>query len=343
MAGITRRALGALTLAGAVTQAKPIRAQGPIRLRLGHGVPAPHPVSQWLARWAERVGRETNGALQIEVFPGGQLGPMQAYYDLIRRGAVDIGWILHGSTPDRFPLTGLVELPFTVSTAAIGTRVLNEPEIRARLEPEHRGLKVLFLMTHQAGHLLTVTRPVRTVADLRGMRIRFPSGPTRALLAGLGASPVAMPPQAIAENIERGVVDGLLMDYGGAGIAWRLAGIVKHSLEIGAYVASFAIAMNEDSYNRLPPDLRRAFDATLADAPAEVGPLWDGLDGPGKAALVQGGMEALVPTPEAMAEFRAIGRRVGQEIIAETDRRGLPASATYQAILSAAERHARGA
>jgi TRAP-type C4-dicarboxylate transport system substrate-binding protein len=343
MAWLTRRALGAVALAGAVTQAKPLRAQGPIRLRLGHGVPAPHPVAQWLARWAERLGRETNGALQVEVFPGGQLGPMQAYYDLIRRGAVDIGWLLHGSTPDRFPLTGLIELPFTVATATIGTRVLNEPAIRARLDPEHRGVKVLFLMTHQAGHLLTVHRPVRSLADLRGLRIRFPSGPTRALLAAWGASPVAMPPQAIAENIERGVVDGLLMDYGGAGIAWRLAGIVKHSLEVGAYVASFAIAMNEDSYARLPPDIRRVFDASLADAPAEVGPLWDGLDAPGKAALVQGGMEAITPTPEAMAEFRAIGRRVGQEIIADLDRRGLPASATHQAMLAAAERFARGA
>jgi TRAP-type C4-dicarboxylate transport system substrate-binding protein len=343
MAVVTRRALGALGLAGAVTQARPIRAQGPIRLRLGHGVPAPHPVSQWLARWAERLGRETNGALQVDVFPGGQLGPMQAYFDLVRRGGVDIGWVLHGSTPDRFPLTGLVELPFTVSTAAVGTRVLNEPDIRARLDAEHRGVKVLFLMTHQAGHLLTVNRAVRTAAELRGLRIRFPSGATRALLAGLGASPVAMPPQAIAENVERGVMDGLLMDYGGAGIAWRLAGIVKHSLEIGAYVASFAIAMNEDAYTRLPPDIRRVFDASLVNAPAEVGPLWDGLDVPGKAALVQGGMEALVPDAEAMAGFRTIGRRVGQEVIAELDRRGVPASATYQAMLQAAERHARGA
>ncbi len=104
-----------------------------------------------------------------------------------------------------------------------------------------------------------------------------------------------------------------------------------------------AIAMNEDAYARLPPDIRRVFDASLADAPAEVGPLWDGLDAPGKAALVQGGMEAIAHPPEAMAEFRAIGRRVGQEIIADLDRRGLPASATHQAMLAAAERFARGA
>jgi TRAP-type C4-dicarboxylate transport system substrate-binding protein len=340
MAVLTRRALGALTLAGAVTQARPIRAQGPIRLRLGHGVPAMHPVSAWLARWAERLGRETNGALQVEVFPGGQLGPMQAYYDLIRRGGVDIGWLLHGSTPDRFPLTGLIDLPFTVRTAAQGARVLNDPELLSTLAAEHRGVKVLFLMTHQAGHLLTVNRPVRTAADLRGMRIRFPSGPTRALLAGLGASPVAMPPQAIAENLEKGVMDGLLMDYGGAGIAWRLAGIVKHSLEFGAYVASFAIAMNEESYARLPADIRRVFDASIANAPSEVGPLWDSLDVPGKQALTQGGMETIVPDAATMEQFQTVGRQVSEQVLAEAERRTVPARATYATMQRLAARHA---
>jgi TRAP-type C4-dicarboxylate transport system substrate-binding protein len=339
----TRRslgALGALTLTGAVTQARPLRAQAPIRLRLGHGVPAPHPVSAWLARWAERVGRETNGALQIEVFPGGQLGPMQAYLDLVRRGGVDIGWILHGSTPDRFPLTGLVDLPFTVRTAAQGTRLLNDPELLPTLTAEHRGVKVLFLMTHQAGHLLTVGRPVRSAGDLRGLRIRFPSGPTRALLAGLGASPVAMPPQALAENLEKNVIDGVLMDYGGAGIAWRLAGIVKHSLEFGAYVASFGIVMNEDAHARLPAELRRVFDASLANAPAEVGPLWDGLDGPGRAALVQGGMEAFVPDAAAMEQFHAVGRQVAEQVVGEAERRGVPARATHATMLRLAARPA---
>ncbi|MEM8662856.1 MAG: TRAP transporter substrate-binding protein, partial [Pseudomonadota bacterium] len=260
-------ALATLPIIGAAS------AQDSVNMKLGHFLPAPHPMAKYLESWAETLAKESDGRLKIDVFPGGQMGPVPEYYDMTRKGVIDIGWILHGATSDRFPLTGLIDIPFTVDSAVHGTRILNDPAMREHLDPEHRGVKVLYLFTHQPAQIHTAGKAVATPADLEGLRIRFPSATAKAFLDEMGAASVGLPPTQIAENLQKNVIDGVVIDYGGAGIAFKLGGLVDHVTEFDGYVTSFALVMNKDAYASIPDDLKPLFDESITDISDEVGAL----------------------------------------------------------------------
>jgi TRAP-type C4-dicarboxylate transport system substrate-binding protein len=310
------------------------------RLRLSHYAPAGHAMAVHLDEWAKQLEAASNGQLRIDVFPGGQLGPVADHYDMVRRGVVDIGWILHGATSNRFPLTGLIDIPFTVDSATHGTRVLNDPELRERfLDAEHRGLKVLYLFTHQPAQIHTADKAITTPAGVVGQRLRFPSATAREFLDQLGADSIGLPPTEIAEAMQRRVVDGVLIDYGGAGIAFQLGGIVGHVAEVNAYVTSFGIVMNPRSWSELPEDIQALITESLDGIEEEVGALWDGLNAPGKQALVDGGAIIHVPEEAAMQQFRAVGAAVAESVVSQRERDGADARAAYALMVELATRY----
>ena len=199
-------------------------------------------MSQWLIKWANKLEKDSGGRIVVKRFPSAQMGPVQQHYDFARTGQADISWFLHGATPGRFPLTDIVQVPYLVGSAEIGTKVLNDPELRAKyLDAEHKGVKVLVLFTHQPGNIHTTKKPIKTVDDVKGMRLRFASPEIRDFVAALGGSPVGVAPTEQVEQLQKGTIDGVVIDYGGAGIAFKMGGTVKHSTEMYSYVASFGL------------------------------------------------------------------------------------------------------
>lgn len=146
---INRRQFGASVLALSSVMAAPaVRAQQKIELKLAYFVGDQHAMSQWLIRWSDNLEKQSGGRISVKRFPGSQMGPVQQHYDFVRTGQADVAWFLHGSTPGRFPLTEIVQLPYLVGSAEIGTKVLNDAELRAKyLDAEHKGVKVLLLLT----------------------------------------------------------------------------------------------------------------------------------------------------------------------------------------------------
>ena len=330
-----------LGLALVLSATPPVAAQDKFELKLGHYVPAGHFFSRYLENWANALREQSDGRLDIAVFPGAQMGPTPRYYDMARTGVVDIAWILHGATPGRFPLTELINLPYLVGSAEIGAKVLNDPAVRARLEPEHEGVKVLYLFTHQPGNLHTREKPVRSPADLQGMRVRFAAATIREYLAALGATPVGVPPPEIAEALQKGTIDGVLIDYGGAHTALKLGGLVYYTTELYAYVTSFAVVMNTESFERLPEDLQALIEETTTGVAEEIGKLWDAADAPGRAYLQAEGGEAIVPTPEEAAAFHEVGAEVTEKVVADLAAQGLPAREVYELMRERSDHYAR--
>ena len=244
--------------------------------------------------------------------------------------------------PDAFPLTEFVNLPYLIGSAEIGTKVLNDPELRGKyLDAEHKGVKVLLLLTHQPGNVNTTKKAIRTLEDMKGLRIRFASPTIRELIAALGATPVGVPPTEQVEQLQKGTIDGTFIDYGGAGIAFKMAGVVKHTTELYSYVTSFGVVMNPDFWNKLPPDLQALVAKSVTGVESELGRAWDALDGIGKKLLIDGGAEAIRLSPAENARFRKIGAEVAEARVKELDGKGMPASAVYGMMKSLAEKHAK--
>ena len=317
-------------------------AQQKIEMKLAYFVGDQHAMSQWLIKWSEQLEKGSGGRIAVKRFPGAQMGPPPQYYDFARTGQADVTWFLHGGTPGRFPLTEMVNLPFMVGSAEVGIKVLNDPGLRAKyLDAEHKGVKILMLLTHQPGGPHTTRKPIRTLEDFKGLRLRFASPTVRDFVQALGATPVGVQPTEISDQLQKGSIDGTFMDYGGAGIAFKLGGTIKYSTDLYAFVTSFGIAMNEDFWNKLPPDLKKLVTDSVTGREKEVGQAWDALDGPGKKLLADGGAEAIRFSAAENAKVRKIGAEVSEAKIKELEGKGLPARAVYDMMRSLAEKHSK--
>jgi TRAP-type C4-dicarboxylate transport system substrate-binding protein len=311
-------------------------------LRIAHFVTPMHSVSQWIERWAQRMEKESNGVLKFTIFPGAQLGPPPKYHDIGRTGQADIVWLSHGFTPGLFPLSEISNLPYMVGSAEIGHKVLNDPELRSKyMDAEHmkQGLKPLLLMTHQPGNIHTAKVPIRRADDVKGMRLRFASPTIRELIAALGGTPVGLPPTQIVESMQRGTLDGAFIDYGGAGVAFKMGAVTKFTTETYSFVASFCICMNPDSFNKLPPNLQKLIADSFVGVEKEVGEAWDSLDDIGKGIMMKDGMEPVVLSAEEDKKFRAVGAQVSEPVIADLEKQGLPARAVHKMMLELSAKH----
>jgi len=202
-------------------------------------------------------------------------------------------------------------------------------------------VKVLLLLTHQPGNIHTTKKPIRSVEDMKGMRLRFSSATIRDFVAALGATPVGVQATEQVEQLQKGTIDGTFIDYGGAGIAFKMGGVVKYSTEMYSYISSFGVIMNEDFWNKLPPDLQALVTKSFTGVEKEVGEAWDGLDVPGKKALMDGGGEAIKLSKEEDAKFRKIGAEVDDAKVKELEGKGMPAKAVYTLMKSLSEKHSK--
>jgi TRAP-type transport system periplasmic protein len=328
--------------ATAAVLALPAAAQQKYEIKVAEFVGAQHFMTKWLVQWGEKLEKASNGRLVFKHFPGAQMAPPPAHYDLARTGQAEVSWFLHGGTPGRFPLTELISLPYMVGSAEIGTKVLNDAKLRERyLDAEHRGIKLLLLLTHQPGNIHTTRTPIRKAEDMRGLRIRFAAPTIRDFVAALGGTPVGVQPAEQLEMLQKGTLDGTFIDYGGAGIAFKMGGTIKYSTEMYSYVSSFGVGMNPEFYKGLPADLRKLVDESMVGVEKEVGEGWDALDAIGKKLLVEGGSEPIRLSKAEDARFRKVGEEVVIARIKELDGKRLPASEAYKMMRTLSEQHAK--
>jgi TRAP-type C4-dicarboxylate transport system substrate-binding protein len=320
----------------------PAQAQEKFEVKIAYFVGPQHFMSQWLVKWGEKLEKASNGRLVFKHFPGAQMAPTPAHYDLARTGQADVSWFLHGGTPGRFPLTEISHLPYMVGSAEIGTKVLNDATLRSKyLDAEHKGVHVLLLLTHQPGNVHTTRKPIRTAEDMKGLRIRFSSPTIRDFVAALGGTAVGVQPTEQLEQLQKGTLDGTFIDYGGAGIGFKMGGTIKYTTEMYSYVSSFGVAMNPEFYSKLPADLRKLVDGSVMGVEKEVGEGWDALDVLGKKLLVEGGDQPIRLSNEEDAKFRRTGAQVTEAKIKELEGKGLPARAVYTMMKALSEKHSK--
>jgi TRAP-type C4-dicarboxylate transport system substrate-binding protein len=255
-------------------------AQAQVTLRLHHFLP---PVSnghaKMLTPWAKMVEQDSGGKIKIDIFPSMQLGgtPPQLY-DQVKDGVVDLIWGLPGWTPGRFPSTEVFELPFIGARRGIVNARASQEFANAHLAKETSEIKLLSYWSHDHG-LIHATRPVKTMEDLKGLKLRSPTRLAGEALKALGATAVPMPIPQVPESLAQRVIDGCVVPWEVVP-AIKLHELVKNHTEIPGsptlYTASFFLAMNKAKYEGLPADLRQAIDKNSGMKFAELaGNMWD--------------------------------------------------------------------
>ncbi len=278
--------------------------------RLHHFLPpSTHGQAGMLNPWVEAVERQSGGRIKIDIFPSMQLGgsPPQLI-DQVRDGVVDIVWTLPGYTPGRFTKTEVFELPFMHSTAVATTKALNEFVLEHG--DEFAEYKIVAMHVH-AGQLFHSVDPIRTVDDLKGMKIRTPTRTGAWLIEAMGAVPIGAPVPRIPEMLSKKVVDAVMIPYE-VGLTLKVDELVDYHVELDDPVhprintSTFIIAMNRASYERLPEDLKRVIDDNSGMNVAEwIGEAWDAAEGPGRNTAAASG-ELIALPPDQVARLRAM-------------------------------------
>jgi TRAP-type transport system periplasmic protein len=256
-------------------------AQAPqVTLKMHHFLP---PVSnghaKFLAPWARKVEADSQGRIKIDIFPSMQLGgtPPQLF-DQVRDGVADLVWTLPGSTPGRFPGMEVVELPFIGARRGVVNAKATQELYETQLKDEFREVHPICLWSHDHG-LVHANKQVKTMEDLKGLKLRSPTRQAAEALRALGASPIAMPVPQVPESLAQRVIDGAVIPWEVVP-ALKVHELVKFHTEIPGsptlYTASFTLAMNKAKYESLPAELKAAVDKNSGQVAAEAaGRMWD--------------------------------------------------------------------
>ena len=307
------------------------RAQdAPIELKVSHFLPPNHTFQKELLAWGTVLERESAGRLRLRLYPAAQLGPPPRQFDLARNGVADIAIGLTGSTPGRYPMTELASeaylAPAAGDTSAVSSRRLTEmaPEF---LEGEYPGMKLLWAVVTLPLKFHTSRVAIRSVADFKGLRIRYAGEQSAEIVKALGAVPLAVPPGETQDGMAKGIIDGATFPYEGAQ-SFDIGTVAKYSLEPGISSATFAAVMNPRRFAGLPADLQALIARTTGPAmAAQVGAALDEAEAAGRAYMVSKGVVISTLSAEALAEMKVLLKPLLESRADALEKSGKPARA----------------
>jgi TRAP-type C4-dicarboxylate transport system substrate-binding protein len=266
--------------------------------------------TQFHEEWAKRINEESNGRINITVYPGGSLVASTDALDAVRTGQCDSAWVYSSYFPGQFPLCEVLTLPLGFSSVPQAANVLWDlydayPQVQA----EFKDFQVIMLHSNPVNVLCTdKDHPVDSVSDLKGLVIRCPSGVPTELLTAWGANPIVMGPGDIFEAIQKGVIQGAVFDYSGVR-AFSLQEVVKNFTQITVYLGPYFLLMNKDSFNNLPEDLQQVvLDNSGRDISVEMGYVFEGDEKISRDQFKEAGCQFIDVSDADKADFYSYGQ-----------------------------------
>ena len=268
--------------------------------------------------------KATSGRVKFSFLAKAVAAP-QGTADAVRDGLADISFIIHGFTPGRFPLTKLAEIPLlSDSSETLSVAYHRVYEKHFASANEHKGLKVLAMFTLTPTQIMTKSKPVRSLADLSGTKLRVAGGISADVAGALGATPVVKPVTDTYELLAGGVVDGTVIPVEGYAL-FNLKGQIRHVTIIpgGMGNTSVAAIMNPDAFNRLSTEDRSAFERLLGEALARrAGNAEDRVSRDGRDTIVKDGIAIGNADPSLLEAIRTKSADVERAWLAEAKARG---------------------
>jgi TRAP-type C4-dicarboxylate transport system substrate-binding protein len=310
-----------------------LAAQSPVTLKVHHFLPPGSTThAKMIVPWCAKIEAESHGRLKCQIYPSMQLGgTAPQLYDQVRDGVADIVWTLPGYNAGRFPSMEVFELPFMITDAQSASRAAWQ-----FYEKHGRGefgdVRPLAVHVHDAGYVHTRERPVRTLEDFRGMKLRAPTRQTNKLLASLGAAPVSMPVTGLADAMSKGVLDGAM-------VPWEVVPAVKvHEVARfhtetdpslpALYTAVFLLAMNPRTYTGLPDDLKAVVDRNSGlELSEQLGRLWDDQKAAARKLATDRGNTVIVVPAAELARWQQAAQPVLRDWVADMKRRQIDGEA----------------
>lgn len=331
----SRVALGAVV--GAATflaTSLPSFAQEEVLLRMQHFLPAQANVPKLvLEPWAQAVEDESDGRIKVDIYPAMQLGGTPPeLIDQARDGAVDIVWYVVGSKPGLFPRTEVFEQPFLMENAEATSRAYWRLFEKEMADTEFKDFKILGTWVHGPG-LLHTNRPVESVDDMEGLKIRGGSRTINSFLTELGAEPIPLPVSGIPEALSKGVVDGTTIPWE-VTPSLKVPELVKNHTEFGTpalYTLTFVLAMNKNKFESMPDDLKKVIDDNSGIGfSGFAGRTQAGADAPARKTAEDLGNNIIVLEGDALQGFKDAAQPVLEAWYADMESKDIDGPALFE-------------
>jgi len=313
----------------------------PIELTISSWMPAKSVDTAIAEEWIKMVEERTEGRVHFTLYTAGALGAMKDHYDMAISGIADITFHTLSNNPGRHPISEIFELPFMVPSAEVGGKVFWQlyqefPEIQA----EFNEVKVLGLGTIDPWNFHTTKAPIRTMDDLKGLKLRVPGGYASNALELLGATPVGIPVPELYLSIQKGVVDGTIMGWEGVK-SFKLYELINYSTGLDFTTLSQGLFMNWDSWNSLPPDIQKIIGEELGTTwwATEKGKLFhDQWAGEGKKLAAEHGDQIYQLPPDEREKWIEAILPIREKWVGDMEAKGVPAREILARALELSEK-----
>jgi TRAP-type C4-dicarboxylate transport system substrate-binding protein len=275
--------------------------------------------------WIAEVEKVTNGRVKIDTAPK-VVGTLPAQFDVARDGQADLVIFIPGYTPNRFDLLEVLQLPFVSDNPEV-LAPLADRFFRKNLESygEFKGVHPLSVYVVSPGQVFNSKRPLRSIADFKGLKMRSPQTSATQALTLLGAVPISKPVSETYELLSSGVIDGTFMPPESIP-AFKLTELVPYATIVpGAiYNTVLVLAINEDKWKSLRPEDREAITRISGDAFARnIGKAYANGDKAAFEIMRKAGKPAETFPAPALAEMKKVLLPIERDWIEKAKKKGM--------------------
>ncbi len=304
---------------------------GTIQLTYSNFFPPTHIQSQLAEGWCQEVARRTEGRVKVQYFAGQTLTQANQTYDSVLDGIADIGFSAFAYTRGRFPVMGAIDLPMGYPDGVTATRVANSI-YEQFLPKELENTQLMYIHAHGAGLIHTRGRAVRTLADLKGLKIRS-TGISAQMVKALGGTPVPMPMPESYQSLQKGVVDGSANPIE-TNKGWKLGEVLDYvTLAYPvAYTTSFFVVMNKAKWSSIDPKDQAVIREINKEWAVKHGEAWDTSDKEGLQFFLDQGNTTVEIDPKEAARWQAAVAPMIDEYARSLDEKGLKGTDVIAAI-----------
>lgn len=209
--------------------------------------------------FADELTQKSGGKIKVEFSYGSSLAPAPQLYDKLVAGACDMAFFMPYDVPGVFPYTEILGLPCIFAEPEVMTKAMYDLFKKGYRDKAWDKVKLLWAYTATGAVIYWRDKPVTTVADFARKKIRVFTTMQATVMSALGAVPVFMSVGECYSAMEKGTVDGMWASYASC-IPFKWYEVAKYCTEMNMFGGLNAAAMNLNSYNRLPPELRQIID-----------------------------------------------------------------------------------
>jgi TRAP-type C4-dicarboxylate transport system substrate-binding protein len=286
--------------------------------------PQHHLTSVVLQGWANDVEKATNGRVKFQMLPKHPSAP-PGTFDAVRDGLVDLSYVTASYTPARHVLPLMPELPGSGETAEINSVAYSRIYWKHfHKVGEYNGVKLIGVFTHGPGQMFT-KKPVKTLADIQGAKIRTGGGVAEAVANALGASAFVKPAPDSYELLKSGVADGTFFPLESI-VSFKLDTVIAQGTLFpgGMYSSAFGFFMNEGKWSKLPKEDQAAIEKLGGEHLARfAGKSWDEADRKGLEALKKANVPVVNADAALVADVRKRSEPIIQDWIKKANAKGV--------------------